>query len=40
MLDLHSGRLLGRLGPLIMDAAAVALVLLAASGIANWVRRR
>lgn len=38
LLDLHSGRLFGALGPLAMDAAAVLLVLLAASGIYNWTR--
>lgn len=40
LLDLHSGRLFGALGPLAMDAAAVLLVLLAASGIYNWTRTR
>lgn len=40
LLDLHSGRLFGALGPLVMDAAAVLLVLLAASGIYNWTRAR
>lgn len=40
LLDLHSGRLFGALGPLIMDLAAVALLLLAASGLYNWFRAR
>ena len=40
LLDLHSGRLFGALGPLIMDLAAVALLLLAASGLYNWLRSR
>ena len=40
VLDLHSGRLLGPAGPYLMDAAAVILILLSASGLYNWVRRR
>lgn len=40
LLDLHSGRLFGALGPPLMDAAAVLLVLLAASGLYNWTRTR
>ena len=40
LLDLHSGRLLGPAGPYLMDAAAVLLLLLSASGLYNWVRRR
>ena len=39
LLDLHSGRLLGRLGPTIVDAAALALGLLAFSGLYNAWRR-
>ena len=40
LLDLHSGRLFGAWGPLAMDAAAAALVLLALSGFYNWLARR
>lgn len=40
MLDLHSGRLFGRYGPYLMDGAALLLLLLSATGIYNWVRRR
>ncbi|MDH3831886.1 MAG: PepSY domain-containing protein [Gammaproteobacteria bacterium] len=40
MLDLHSGRILGRAGVYIMDAAAIGFLLLAASGVWLWLRRR
>lgn len=40
ILDLHSGRLLGRYGVWLMDAMAVLFVLLAATGIWVWARRR
>ncbi len=42
LLDLHSGRLFGTFGPLVMDAAAAALILLGLTGVYNWwrVRRR
>ncbi len=40
LLDLHSGRLLGRAGVYLMDGAAVILLLLAASGFWLWARRR
>lgn len=40
ILDLHSGRIFGAWGPYAMDAAALALILLAASGVYNWVRLR
>ncbi len=40
VLDLHSGRLFGRFGPYIMDGAAVMLILLSATGVYNWTRRR
>ena len=40
LLDLHSGRFFGRLGPWIMDGAAVLLVLLAMSGTWIWLKRR
>lgn len=38
LLDLHSGRLFGRFGSLVMDAAGVFLVLLAVSGAYNWLQ--
>ena len=40
MLDLHSGRILGRAGVYIMDAAATGFLLLAVSGVWLWMRRR
>ena len=40
LLDLHSGRILGRYGVWVMDAAAVLLILLALSGFWMWFRRR
>lgn len=39
LLDLHSGRLFGRFGVWLFDAAAVLLILLALSGTLIWVRR-
>lgn len=38
--DLHSGRFLGRIGPWLMDASAIALLLLAGSGLWMWLRQR
>ncbi|RLA48040.1 MAG: hypothetical protein DRR04_03710 [Gammaproteobacteria bacterium] len=40
LLDLHSGRFFGSAGPWIMDAAAVALLMLAISGSWTWFKRR
>lgn len=40
ILDLHSGRLFGSLGIYVMDAAAIALLWLAGSGIWIWSSRR
>ena len=40
LLDLHSGRIAGRLGPWVMDAAALLLVFLASSGPWLWWRQR
>ncbi|WP_158675397.1 PepSY domain-containing protein [Thiohalobacter thiocyanaticus] len=40
LLDLHSGRILGRHGYLVMDIAAVLLIALALSGSLIWLRRR
>ena len=39
LLDLHSGRLFGRHGPWVMDAAALLLLLLAVSGGFLWLRQ-
>ena len=38
LVDLHSGRLFGRYGPLAMDAAAIGFMALALSGLWLWVR--
>lgn len=40
LLDLHSGRILGRFGPWLMDLAAVLLLVLAVTGIWLWNLRR
>lgn len=40
MLDLHSGRILGQWGVYLMDAAAILFLLLSASGVWLWARRR
>lgn len=39
LVDLHSGRLAGLSGVVVMDLAAVALVILALTGIVIWIRR-
>jgi len=39
MLDLHSGRILGKYGVYIMDAAAIILILLALSGSFIWLKQ-
>ncbi len=36
--DLHSGRIFGRIGMLIVDAASILLVFLAISGLVMWAR--
>lgn len=38
ILDLHSGRLLGKYGIYIMDGAAILLIFLAGSGVWLWIR--
>jgi hypothetical protein len=38
--DLHSGRLFGRYGPLVMDLAAVGFMILALTGVWLWWRYR
>ena len=40
LLDLHSGRIFGTWGVWLMDGAAIVLLLLAASGLWLWGRRR
>ena len=40
LLDLHSGRILGRAGVYLVDAAALLFLLLAMSGVWLWMRRR
>lgn len=40
LLDLHSGRFFGAIGILLMDLAALALVLLAFTGLWVWLRKR
>lgn len=40
LLDLHSGRLLGKYGVIVMDLAAIGLLLLSCSGIWVWLQRR
>jgi hypothetical protein len=40
ILDLHSGRFFGQLGPWIFDAAALLLILLSLSGTWIWLKRR
>jgi hypothetical protein len=38
--DVHSGRIFGRWGPWVMDAAAILFVILAVTGITCWWARR
>lgn len=40
MTDIHSGRIVGSLGPYLMDAAAIAMLLMVASGLGNWWKYR
>jgi hypothetical protein len=41
VLDLHNGRLVGRAGPWLMDAAGVALIVLVVTGLLSvWLRSR
>lgn len=38
--DLHTGRFLGPIGPWLMDASAIALIVLAGSGFWMWAHRK
>lgn len=40
LLDVHAGRLLGRLGTLVMDLAAIVLLFLAISGLVIWFKTK
>ena len=40
LLDVHSGRIFGRYGPWVMDAAAVLMVFLAGTGVLIWLKRK
>ena len=40
LLDLHSGRLFGAYGVMLMDAAALLMLLLAVTGVWHWARRK
>lgn len=40
LLDLHSGRLFGEVGVIIVDIAAIILLILALSGCWMWIKRR
>jgi hypothetical protein len=40
LIDTHSGRLFGPLGPWVMDAAAILFLLMAISGIWLWTRKK
>jgi hypothetical protein len=39
VLDLHSGRLIGKMGVYLMDSAAVLMIVLTITGLAIWIRR-
>ena len=39
ILDLHSGRLVGKMGVYLMDSAALMMILLTVSGVIVWIRR-
>lgn len=40
LLDVHSGRIFGRYGPSVMDAAALLMVFLAGTGVLIWLKRK
>jgi len=40
LLDLHSGRFFGKIGPWLFDIAAALLILLSLTGSWIWLRRR
>jgi len=39
LLDLHSGRLFGKIGVYVMDSAAVLMIVLTITGLIIWIRR-
>lgn len=39
ILDIHTGRFFGKFGTLVMDASAIALLILSFTGIYMWYRR-
>jgi len=39
LLDLHSGKILARVGPVLMDAVGVTLIVLSLLGLSMWFRR-
>lgn len=39
ILDIHTGRFFGSFGTYVMDAAAIAFIILAGSGVYMWYRR-
>jgi uncharacterized iron-regulated membrane protein len=39
VLDIHTGRILGKLGPLLMDVVAIMLLILSLSGCYMWLKR-
>ena len=39
LLDLHSGRLFGKIGVYVMDSAAVLMIVLTVTGLLIWIRR-
>lgn len=40
LLDVHSGRIFGRYGPWVMDAAALLMMFLAVTGVVMWLKRK
>ncbi len=39
LIDIHSGRFVGRVGPMFMDLVALLLIVLSATGLLLWIRR-
>ena len=38
LMDIHSGRIVGRIGPMFMDVVALLLIVLSATGLLLWMR--